>query len=87
MESLEANESSRPELDAMLEELEHFKKGWIYASIRELLEEKYQTLFNEAVGLEDTEKRVFRLEQMKGVAYAMETISMIEEAIKEKIEE
>ena len=58
--------------------LTEFKGTWIYKEIENLLNEKYNFLFNES--LKDDlsgEQRVHRLEQFKGIAYAKNAVDIL----------
>lgn len=58
-----------------------------YKHIEQMMREKYNALFNEAVmSNDDINKRVFKLEQMKGVAYAMSIKDILINELKEQID-
>jgi hypothetical protein len=67
--------------------LEQFEKSWIHKSIQNILSEKYQSLFSEAIATNDIQKRSNKMEQMIGVAYAIEALKILKNDIENKIRE
>lgn len=84
MKSLDSNSSHREQLVQM----KQLKDSEAYKQIELVLQEKYNTLFNEAVlSSDEATQRVFKLEQMKGIAYAMGVAQMLISELEDKEQE
>lgn len=83
----ESSSNEREKLIAQLGDIENFKKSWLYAELQEVLNEKYNSLFDSALGGDDANQRVYKIEQMKGVAYGMQAINMLEQELNEMIKD
>lgn len=74
------------ELRRIYEEIEAFEASLLWSIINSEIDEKYNSLFNEAVATTDPIISKFKIEQMKGLSYTKSILTHIKTKIQEEIE-